>query len=106
MLHNIQNNYLTFTLANKNHYFLHINKDHGPHVIIFSENPNKKVIEFACELALFLAKKNDGDVIFTKVKTIKKGPALGLVILSTYETYHISKFKNDFNSLLNNLNRF
>ncbi len=103
---NIQNNYLTFTLANKNHYFLHINKDHGPHVIIFDENPNKKVIEFACELALFLAKKNDGDVIFTKVKTIKKGPALGLVILSTYETYHISKFKNDFNSLLNNLNRF
>lgn len=103
---NLQNDYLTFNLALKNNYFLHINKEHGPHVIIFNDNPDDKLIQLACEIALHLAKKTDGDVIFTQVKFLKKFKEPGKVKLSKYETYHISNFKNNISLLLLNSKRF
>src|SRR5574344_664522 len=71
---NTQNNELTFNLANKNDSFLHISKAHGPHIIIFDDNPSDEVIQFACEMALYLAKVQDGDVIFAKVMYLKRAP--------------------------------
>lgn len=103
---NLQNDYLTFTLATKDDYFVHINKDHGPHVIIFDSNPDNEIIQLAGEIAIYLAKKVDGDVVFAKVRTIKKMSAPGKVKLSKYVTYRINRFTNDVKSLIEDAKRF
>lgn len=101
-----QNNELTFNLANKSDYFLHINKSHGPHIIIFNNNPSDEIIQFACELALFLSKVQDGDVIFTRVSNLKKTSTLGQVRMDKYETYHINKIREGMNNYVLNAKRF
>lgn len=103
---NIQNDYLTFTLAKKDDYFAHILNEHGSHIIIFSNNPSDEIIEFALELSLFLSKKDNGDVQFTNVKYLKKFKELGKVKISKYETYHISKFKYNIQEYINLSKRF
>lgn len=102
----IQNNELTFSIASKNDYFLHINKTHGSHIIIFDSNPSDEVIQFSCELAIFLSKNEDGDVIFTKVSSIKKTQIIGQVRLGKYETYHINKVRENIKEYLYKINRF
>ncbi len=101
-----QNNELTFNLANKTDYFLHINKSHGPHIIIFNNNPSDEIIQFTCELSLFLAKAQDGDVIYTRVSNLKKTSTLGQVRMDKYETYHINKIRDDMNNYVFNAKRF
>lgn len=101
-----QNNNLTFKYAKNNDYFLHIKDSSGAHIVIFNDNPSDEIIECACELALFLSKRDDGDVYFTKIKNVKKTSTLGLVNLLKYETYHINKIKNDFNLIFKEVNRF
>lgn len=101
-----QNNELTFNLANKSDYFLHINKSHGPHLIIFNDEPTDEVIQFACELALFLAKVQDGDVIYTRVSNLKKTSTLGQVRMGKYETYHINKIRDGMEKYVLEAKRF
>lgn len=101
-----QNNELTFKVARKNDYFLHINKSHGPHLIIFDSNPSDDVIQFACELSLFLAKKQDGDVVFTQVSNLKKTSTLGQVKMEKYETYHINKIRENIDKYILEAKRF
>lgn len=91
----IQNEYLTFSLAKKGDYFLHLNKEHGSHVIIFDNNPSSDVINFAAELALFLSNKPLGEVLFARVQDVKKGKSIGATNVLKYETYFIKEFKND-----------
>jgi len=102
----VQNNELTFSLAQKNDSFLHIDKNHGPHIIIFKEDPTDEEIQFACELALYLAKQKDGNVIYSKVMFIKKTPILGKVRMTKYETYHINKVREEMNEFVKNSIRF
>ena len=101
-----QNNELTFNIANKSNYFLHINKSHGPHIIIFNNDPSDEIIQFACELALFLAKAQDGDVIYARVSNLKKTSTIGQVRMEKYETYHINKIREDMNKYILNAKRF
>lgn len=101
-----QNNELTFHLANKDCYFVHIKDYSGAHILIYSNNPTDKEIEIALELALVLSNKVDGDVYFTTIKNVKKTQVLGKVNLLKYETYHINKIKDDINKLINNAKRF
>lgn len=97
---NLQNDYLTFTLASKKDCYLHILNHPGSHIVIFNPNPSKEVIEFACALSLFLANKDDGDVIFTKVNELSKTSKKGLVTFKHYQTLHISSYdRNLFTSL-------
>jgi predicted ribosome quality control (RQC) complex YloA/Tae2 family protein len=103
---NIQNDYLTFKLANKTDYFLHIDKTHGPHVVIFDSNPTNEVKELASEIAIYLAKKNTGEVMFAQVKFIKKMGTLGKVKIANYETFHIINFKFDIKNVLLDSKRF
>lgn len=103
---NIQNDYLTFKLAKKTYYFLHIDKAHGPHVVIFDDNPSNDVKEMASELAIYLAKKNTGDVMYSQIKFIKKLGTLGKVKISKYETFHIINFKFDIKNALLKAKRF
>lgn len=101
-----QNNELTFHLANKDCYFVHIKDYSGAHILIYSNNPTDKEIEIALELALILSNKEDGDVYYTNIKNVKKTQVLGKVNLLKYETYHINKIKDDINKLISNAKRF
>ena len=101
-----QNSTLTFSYANKDDYFLHIKNSHGNHVIIFESNPSDEVIKFALQFCVYLAKKNDAEVIFAKVRTIKKGKDEGLVKLSQYESYTIKNFDYDFDEVIKTATRF
>jgi len=101
-----QNDYLTFKLANKNNYFLHINKSFGSHVIIFSSSPNLKQKELASEIAIYLSKNSLGEVIYTQVKNLKKGKESGLVLFNKYETFTIKNFKFEIKEILNEAKRF
>ena len=103
---NVQNDELTFNIATKHDSFLHISKAHGPHIVIFNDDPSDEIIQFACELSLFLAKVTDGDVIYSKIMYLKKTPNLGQVRMSKYETYHINKIRSDMSEYVANSLRF
>lgn len=92
---NLQNNYLTFSLAKPQHYFLHTKNKPGSHVIIFDENPSNKVKEYAAMIALINSHLDDGEVQITKKKNVKKINSLGKVSLSSYETVYIREIDSD-----------
>lgn len=101
-LSSFQNDYLTFTLAHKEDIFLHIKDYHGPHVIIFNDNPNEDVMLFACEICLYFAAKNTGDVYYARRKHIKKIPAkTGMVELNEYKEVHIVSIRESTLEVLN-----
>ena len=71
---NIQNNYLTHTLAFKTDYFFHVKNAPGSHVILRGEL-TKENIEIAGAIASYYSKLNSGInvcVDYTQVKWIKK----------------------------------
>ena len=92
---NLQNNYLTFSLAKPQFLFLHVKDKPGSHVIIFSENPSNKIIEKAAMIALINSKLTDGEVQVTKKINVKKLNSLGKVSLSNYKSYYIKKIDDD-----------
>ena len=80
-----QNNDISFKIAKKEHYYFHIKDYHGSHVVIANDNPSKEMILTAAEMCLILSNKTSGDVQYTQIKNIKKGPELGLALLNSYE---------------------
>ncbi len=86
---NIQNDYLTFKIARKNDTFLHIKNRAGSHIVISSDKPSKKVLEFAGKLALFLSRVVDGEISYALVNTIKKGAFPGQVIMRQASTFFV-----------------
>ena len=89
-----QNDELTFKKAKKSHYFFHIKDSHGSHVIVESDNPSKEVLLTACEIAILMSGKEDGEVQYTQVKNIKKGSFLGQALLTSYETIIIKNIRD------------
>lgn len=102
----IQNDNLTFKEAPKNSYFIHMKNVHGNHVVIFSDELSDDLLEFACELCVYLSKKNDGEVLVAASKSIKKGNQPGLVLLNNYESYTIKNLNYDFSKYLAEAKRF
>lgn len=93
----LQNNYITFTLADKEDTWLHIANQSGAHVIIKNSNPSAKVLEQAAGLATYFSNTQDQvkyDVEYTKVKYLRKDKSLGKVLFKTYQTL----------SIINNIN--
>ncbi len=88
---NYQNNYLTFTLAKPDFYFLHAKNAPGSHVIIFADNPSKQVIEVAASIAIINSKLSDGEVLITQKKNVKKINSFGKVSLNSYESIIIKQ---------------
>ena len=95
-----QNDQLTFKKANREDLFLHIKDIHGSHVIICSPNPSNEVILTACEIALLLSGKEDGEIQSTKIKNLKKGSFLGQAILTSYQSYIINSIRPKTKRLL------
>lgn len=95
-LSSFQNDYLTFTLANKKDLFLHIKDSHGPHVIIFADKVSDDTLLFALEATLYFSNKDQGDIVVTKKENVKKVPLkLGLVSFNSYQTYYINKIRDE-----------
>ena len=91
-----QNEALTFELARKDDYFLHIKDSHGPHVIIFSSDPSKEAITLACEIAIYFANKTAGEVILLDKKDVKKVPGkIGMVTFSSHQTITIPSIREE-----------
>lgn len=89
-----QNEVLTFDLARKDDYFLHIKDNHGPHVIIFSNDPSKEAITLACEVAIYFAGKTSGEVILLDKKDVKKIPGkIGMVSFTSHQSINISSIR-------------
>lgn len=102
----IQNDTLTFDIANKEYIFLHIYNQPGSHVVIMDNNPSSKTLEFAGSLCLALSKKVDGDIQYTKVKNVKKGSKPGLVIFKNYQSFYLKNIDlNEVNEVIKNSTR-
>ena len=94
------NNELTFKVANKDDYYLHIKDYHGAHVIIRDINPSNEVKLVAAELCLILSNKEAGDVMITNMKNVKKGHALGEANLLNYNVITLNKVREETINLL------
>lgn len=95
-----QNNDISFKIAKKDHYYFHIKDYHGSHVVIASDNPSKEMILTASEMCLILSNKTSGDIQYTQIKNIKKGPELGLALLNTYELITLHSVRESTYELL------
>ena len=101
-LSSYQNDYLTFSLANNDDYFFHIKNQHGPHVIIFSNNPSKEAILFASETSVYLSRRTQGEVFLADRKDVRKIPGkIGKVTLDKYQTIYINSIRE---STINTIN--
>ena len=101
-----QNNYLTFILAKKDYYYLHIKDHSGSHVVIFSNNPSKEAILVASEIALILSKLDNGEVYLADVKDVKKGDRIGEVNILKYETITLHSIRDETKELIQSQERF
>ncbi len=104
---NVQNNELTFKIAKKDDYYLHLANEHSPHIlIILNGSPLKdEYLKVAMDLLLNLTKKDDATIYLAKIKDVKKGSYVGEVNLLKYETYFYKKEKN-LTSEIKNAKRF
>ena len=91
---NLQNEYLTFKKAKKNHYWFHTKDYHGAHVVVDTNDLNEDIIRFAANLAAcYSGGRNSSSVPvnYTTVKELKKIPGAkpGMVQLNHYQTIYI-----------------
>jgi len=90
---NTQNDLLTTKLASKNDIWLHTQKIHGSHVILWTQGAQPDVqslTEAAC-LAAWFSQGREGNKVpvdYTPVRYVKKpaGARPGMVVYTTYET--------------------
>ena len=94
---NLQNDRLTFKIANQNDIWLHTKEITGSHVILRSENsePSDENLIFAARIAAkFSNAKNSSNVPvdYTKIKFVKKpnGAKPGFVIFTNQKTIYVN----------------
>ena len=95
------NNELTFKVANKDDYYLHIKDYHGAHVIIKNNKPTNEEKLLAAELCLILSNKTAGEVMIASMKDVKKGQALGEAQVLNYSLIVLNKVRETTVDLLN-----
>ncbi len=90
---NTQNDLLTTKMASKGDIWLHTQKIHGSHVILWTEgrDPDLQSLNEAACLAAWFSQGREGDKVpvdYTPVKFVKKpaGARPGMVVYTTYET--------------------
>ena len=93
---NLQNDRLTTKLAGKYDYWLHTQKIHGAHVILWAEGqrPDDQSLHEAACLAAWFSQGREGKKVpvdYTPVKYVKKpaGARPGMVIYTTYQTAYV-----------------
>ena len=96
------NNELTFKVANKDDYYLHIKDYHGAHVIIRNNKPTNEEKLLAAELCLILSNKSAGEIMIAPMKDVKKGQALGEALLQNYSLIVLNEVRESTIDLLRN----
>jgi len=101
---NVQNNYLTHKVANKNDYFFHVKGAPGSHTVLRSAQPSPKAITLAATIAAYHSKKHlsaNVAVDYTYVKYVKKIPHTkgSFVTYTNYKTVYVTP---DFTFIKNN----
>lgn len=91
---NVQNNYLTHVLANREDYFFHVKNLPGSHVIVKSNDLSNETIDLAAQLCAYYSKiSNDTKVSvdYTKVKFVRriKGQPGSFVNYTNFKTITI-----------------
>ncbi|HZJ89423.1 MAG TPA: NFACT RNA binding domain-containing protein [Bacilli bacterium] len=102
---NLQNDFVTFQVARGNDYFFHIKDESGAHVVVSGDNTQQDLIKLGAEVVLALAKKDDGEVIYTQVKYVKKGRLPGLVKLINYKSIFLRNVSNEIKELVKQADR-
>ena len=87
------NNELTFKVATKDDYYLHIKDYHGAHVIIKNNKPTNEEKLVAAELCLILSNKTAGEIMIAQMKDVKKGHVLGEALLLNYSTIVLNEVR-------------
>jgi len=103
---NLQNDYLTFKIANKSDTFLHINGQPGAHIIIFSEHPDQETLNFAGKLGLYLAKIPSGEFSVAKRKYVKKATFPGSVTIDKVSSLSLAADDKLIAQYLDKIKRF
>jgi predicted ribosome quality control (RQC) complex YloA/Tae2 family protein len=88
---NLQNEYVTFTLARNEEWFFHVQGYPGSHVLLHTNSPTEKQIQVAASLAAYFSKaraSNYVSVEYTQVRNVLKLPGgfPGAVLLKTFKT--------------------
>ena len=93
---NTQNDKLTTKLAGKGDLWLHTQKIHGSHVILWTEGqvPDARSVEEAAVLAAWFSQGRKGKKVpvdYTPVRYVKKpaGARPGMVVYTTYQTAYV-----------------
>ncbi|MCQ2814774.1 MAG: NFACT family protein [Bacilli bacterium] len=101
-----QNEILTFKIAKKSYYYFHILNYSGSHVVVFSNNPTNDEILTACEMAILLSGKECGEVSMSEIKDVKKGQFIGQVLLGKYQSFNITKIRENTKNLIKSSLKF
>lgn len=106
-MNDLQNETLTFSIANKEDIFVHIKDYPGSHIIIRRESFNKnkdKILKIAAQLALYLSNVDQSEIYYTQITKVKKNSnKLGLVNLKDYQTIFERKDQKILEFLIKNL---
>lgn len=95
-MNDLQNETLTFQVANNHDLFFHVKDYPGSHVVILDGRQNDEDKLYAAELALFLSSLDSGDVMVTLKKNVKRNPnKMGLVNILKYETIHVRNIREE-----------
>ncbi len=96
-----QNDCLTFLFAtSKNHMWLHIMGDSGSHVVIKKDDATADEIRVAAEIALINSHREDGEVMYTLRRNVRKGNVPGQAIVKVFESIRIDNISNTTKDLL------
>ncbi|MDD3999629.1 MAG: NFACT RNA binding domain-containing protein [Bacilli bacterium] len=92
---NLQNNYLTHTLAKKDDYFFHVKNVPGSHTILRSKNITPKLINLAAMIAAYFSKSRNSSQVpvdYTKIRNVKKVPKTkgSFVTYTHYQTVYVT----------------
>ena len=91
---NLQNEYLTFKMADKSHMFFHVQQGPGAHVVVMSDKIDEKIKRIAANIAAYYSSYSQSSTVavnYTLVKNIKKIPGgkPGKVIINNQKTIYV-----------------
>ena len=96
-----QNDCLSFLLDTaKDHLWLHVMGTTGSHVMIKKTHPSDEEIRTACEVALINSSLEDGDVMVTERKNVRKGSVMGLAVVKESRTIHLKNVRPETKALV------
>ncbi len=96
-----QNDCLTFLFGtSKNHMWLHIMGDSGSHVVIKKDGASTEEIRIAAEIALLNSHREDGEVMYTLRRNVRKGNVPGQAIVKEFNSIRIDNISKTSKDLL------